>query len=129
MSKFAKTPEPPYYAVIFTTVKSENLEGYAEMNARMFELAQKQKGYIGIESAKAEIGLSVTYWETLEDIANWRNHAEHKLAQEKGYSTWYQAFATRICRVERDNFYEKPLWALRMETGIARNRKTFSARN
>jgi heme-degrading monooxygenase HmoA len=107
MSKFAQTPEPPYYAVIFTTVKSENTEGYAEMNARMFELAQQQKGYLGIESARGEIGLSVTYWETLEDIARWRNHAEHKLAQAEGYATWYQAFATRVCRVERDNFYEK----------------------
>jgi len=107
MSKFAKTPKPPYYAVIFTTVKSENQEGYAEMNARMFELAQQQKGYLGIESAKGEIGLSVTYWETLEDIANWKNHAEHLPAQAQGYATWYQAFATRVCRVERDNFYEK----------------------
>ena len=107
MSKFAQTPNPPYYAVIFTTVKSDNQEGYAEMNARMFELAQQQKGYLGIESAKSEIGLSVTYWETMEDIVNWRNHAEHKLAQTEGYATWYQAFATRVCRVERDNFHEK----------------------
>ena|SRR4028118_922665 len=107
MSELARTPEPPYYAVIFTIVKSENLDGYAETNARMFELAQQQKGYLGIESAKGEIGLSVTYWETLEDIANWRNHAEHKIAQEKGYATGYQAFAARVCRVERDNFYEK----------------------
>ncbi len=61
MSKFAKTPEPPYYAIIFTTIKSENQVGYAEMNARMFELAQQQKGYLGIESARGEFGLSVTY--------------------------------------------------------------------
>jgi hypothetical protein len=61
MSKFAQAPEPPYYAAIFTIVKSENLDGYAQMNARMFELAQQQKGYLGIESAKGEIGLSVTY--------------------------------------------------------------------
>ena len=107
MSKFAETPEPPYYAVIFTTVKSENQAGYAEMNARMFELAQKQKGYLGIESARSEIGLSVTYWETLEDIANWKNHVEHKLAQEKGFAIWYQAFATRVCKVERDYFFER----------------------
>ncbi len=103
----AKTPNPPYYAVIFTTVKSEDQEGYAEMNARMFELAQAQKGYLGIESAKGEIGLSVTYWETLGDIARWKRHAEHQIAQAKGYETWYQAFATRVCKVERDNFYEK----------------------
>ena len=103
MSKFAKTPEPPYYAVIFTTVKSENQTGYAEMNARMYELAQQQKGYLGIESAKGEIGISVTFWETLEDIKNWKQHAEHRLAQAKGYEMWYQSFKTRVCRVERDH--------------------------
>ena len=107
MSTLAHTPAPPYYAVIFTTVKSENQEGYAGMNARMFELAKQQKGYLGIESAKGEIGISVTYWETLEDIARWKNHAEHQAAQRKGYETWYQAFATRVCLVERDNIFER----------------------
>ncbi len=107
MSKFAKTPKPPYYAVIFTTVKSEDQEGYAEMNAQMFALAQAQKGYLGIESAKGEIGISVTYWETQEDIAAWKNHAEHQIAQAKGYEKWYQAFATRVCLVERDNIFER----------------------
>ena len=109
MSKFAKTPKPPYYAVIFTTVKSEDQEGYMEMNARMFALAQEQKGYLGIESAKGEIGISVTYWETLEDIARWKDHAEHRLAQAKGYDKWYKAFATRVCRVERDNIFEREI--------------------
>ena len=107
MSKFAKTPKPPYYAVIFTTVKSENHEGYQEMNKRMFALAQQQKGYLGIESAKGEIGISITYWETLEDITRWKNHAEHQAAQRMGYEKWYQAFATRVCLVERDNFFER----------------------
>ena len=106
MSKFAKTPKPPYYAVIFTTVKSDDQEGYAEMNARMFALAKEQQGYLGIESAKGEIGISVTYWESLEDIARWKNHAAHRLAQAKGYETWYKAFATRVCLVERDNIFE-----------------------
>jgi len=104
---FAKTPEPPYYAVIFTTVKSDDLDGYAEMNTRMFELAQEQPGYLGIESAKGEIGISVTYWASLEDIARWKQHGEHLAAQRLGYEKWYRAFATRVCRVERDNFFER----------------------
>jgi len=101
----AKTPDPPYYAVIFTTIKSDDLTGYDEMNARMFELAQKQKGFLGIESAHGEISISVTYWESLEDIANWKHHGEHKLAQAKGFQMWYKEFATRIAKVERDNFF------------------------
>jgi heme-degrading monooxygenase HmoA len=109
MFEIAKTPVPPYYAVIFTTIKTDDLEGYQEMNDRMFELAQQQKGYLGIESGRGEqLGVSVTYWETLEDIAAWKDNAEHKLAQERGYAQWYKAFATRVARVERDHFFERP---------------------
>lgn len=81
MSEFVRTSKPPYYAVILATVKSDDQTGYAEMNARMFEFAQQQKGRLGIESARGEIGLSVTRWETLKDIHAWRNHAEHLAAQ------------------------------------------------
>lgn len=103
----ARTPEPPYYAVIFATIKSDDLSGYDEMNARMFELAQVQPGYLGIESGRGELGVSITYWKTLEDIAAWKAHAEHRLAQEKGYSQWYRSFATRVALVERDNFFTR----------------------
>jgi heme-degrading monooxygenase HmoA len=107
MGCFAKTPQPPYYAVIFTTVKNSELDGYAEMNDRMLELAKAEKGYLGIESAYSEMGVAVTYWESLEDIARWKNHAEHKVAQAKGYELWYKAFATRVAKVEVDNFFER----------------------
>ena len=103
----ARTPEPPYYAVIFTTLKADDMTGYDEMNARMLALAQQQPGYLGIESGRGEIGVSVTYWRSLEDIAAWKANAEHRLAQEKGYKLWYRAFATRVALVERDNFFER----------------------
>ena len=107
MNNIAKTPTPPYYAVIFTTIQSDERDGYAEMNARMLELAKKEKGFLGIESAHDEIGLSVTYWASLEDIARWKNHAEHKIAQANGFEMWYQAFATRVAKVEVDSFFER----------------------
>ena len=107
MSNIAKTPTPPYYAVIFTTIQSNEREGYTDMNARMLELAQKEKGFLGIESTHGDIGLSITYWASLEDIARWKNHAEHKIAQAKGFEMWYQAFATRVAKVEVDSFFER----------------------
>ena len=107
MNEFAKTPSPPYYAVIFTTIQSDDHDGYTETNDRMLELAKTEKGFLGIESAHGEIGLSVTYWASLEDIARWKNHAEHKIAQAKGFEKWYKAFATRVARVEVDSFFEK----------------------
>ncbi|CAN5637185.1 antibiotic biosynthesis monooxygenase [soil metagenome] len=108
MSKIVKTPKPPYYTVIFTSIRTEGDNGYDEMANQMAELSAEQTGFLGMEHARSE-GLSVTicYWENLEAIDKWRENAEHKLAQAKGYEMWYQAFATRVCKVERDNIFEQ----------------------
>ncbi len=103
----ANTPIPPYYAVIFTSVKMENEEGYDEMAERMVELAQQQSGFLGVESARNEIGITVSYWTDLVSIKNWKEHAEHTIAREKGRADWYKAFKTRIAKVERDYGFEK----------------------
>jgi len=103
----AKTPTPPYYAVIFTSVKMENDEGYDEMAERMVELAQQQPGFLGVESTRNEIGITVSYWTDLGSIKNWREHAEHTIAREKGRADWYKAFKTRIAKVEHDYGFEK----------------------
>ena len=73
----------------------------------MVELAQQQDGFLGIEFAREEIGITVSYWRDLEAIKNWREHAEHTMAREKGRKDWYKAFKTRISKVERDYGFEK----------------------
>ena len=98
----ARTPEPPYYAAIFTTIRSEGDHGYGEMAARMMELAAEQPGFLGVESTRGEIGITVSYWQSEEAISNWKRNAEHLLAQELGRSRWYADFKVRISRVERD---------------------------
>lgn len=103
----ANTPTPPYYAVIFTSVKMESDEGYDEMAERMVELAQQQPGFLGVESARNEVGITVSYWTDLVSIKNWREHAEYTIAREKGRADWYKAFKTRIAKVERDYGFEK----------------------
>lgn len=103
----ANTPTPPYYAVIFTSVKMESNEGYNEMAERMMELAQQQPGFLGVESARNEVGITVSYWTDLVSIKNWREHAEHTIAREKGRADWYKAFKTRIAKVERDYGFER----------------------
>lgn len=103
----AKTPTPPYYAVIFTSVKMANNEGYDEMAERMVELAQQQPGFLGVESARNEIGITVSYWTDLTSIKKWKEHAEHTIAREKGRADWYKAFKARIAKVERDYGFEK----------------------
>lgn len=103
----AKTPSPPYYAVIFTTIRTEIDDGYGEMADLMHDLASQQDGYLGMESARNELGITVSYWRDLESIKQWKNHADHLIAQQKGKSTWYQHYKTRICLVERDYEFEK----------------------
>lgn len=100
---FAGTPEPPYFAVIFTSQRTEVDHGYDAMADRMVELATKQPGFLGVESARDAqgFGITVSYWSSLEAIAAWRIHAEHRVAQETGRKQWYAHFTTRVARVER----------------------------
>ncbi len=103
----AKTPLPPYYAVIFTSIKTVNHDGYEKMAIRMAELAQQQPGYLGMESAREETGITISYWESLEAIRHWKNNSEHLIVQETGKAQWYEAYKTRICLVERDYGFKK----------------------
>ena len=98
----ANTPRPPYYAVIFTSLRTEVDNGYADTAKRMAELAEQQPGFLGVESAKDDIGITVSYWESLESIKNWKNHAEHLIAQQLGRDVFYSHYKTRIAKVERD---------------------------
>jgi len=92
----------PYYAVIFTNRQTESLEGYDEMAEVMELLAKKQPGYLSFESARNELGIAISYWETLEDIKNWKANLDHLEAQVAGKSNWYQWYKVRICKVERE---------------------------
>lgn len=98
----AKTPQPPYYAVVFTSVKNKNDEGYVDMAIKMEELAKQQSGFLGVESAREEVGITVSYWESLEAIQQWKANVDHIEAQQKGRSTWYKDYKVRIAKVERD---------------------------
>ncbi len=102
MSDIANTPEPPYYAVIFTNLQSDDLDGYAETAARMLELAAGQPGYLGVESAREGLGITVSYWRDLDSIKRWKTQAEHREAQREGIDRWYASYRTRIARVERE---------------------------
>lgn len=99
----AKTPKTPYYAVIFTTVRSEIDEGYVEMAERMLDLARSQKGFLGEESVRNELGITISYWESLDDIRLWRENSEHKIAQRLGKERWYESYKLRVAKVERDS--------------------------
>lgn len=97
----ATTPQPPYYAVIFTSVRTAGDNGYAETAEQMLELAAQQPGFLGFEAARQEIGISVSYWSTLEAIKAWKENMLHRQAQSRA-KDWYKVFRVRVCRVERE---------------------------
>ena len=103
----AATPAIPYYAVIFTSLRTESDNGYGGMAETMLKLASEQPGFLGIESAREELGITVSYWESAEAIANWKRNADHLVAQQRGRADWYAHYKVRICRVERDYEFEK----------------------
>jgi heme-degrading monooxygenase HmoA len=102
-SAFATTPEPPYFAVIFTSQRTPEDRGYDVMAARMVELATAQPGFLGVESVRdaGGLGITVSYWRTRDNIRAWREHAEHRVAQETGKRVWYADYRLRICEVLR----------------------------
>jgi heme-degrading monooxygenase HmoA len=100
----ATTPPPPYYAVIFTSVRTAGDHGYAQTADEMVRMGSQQPGFLGIESARGEdgLGITVSYWESLEAIRGWKRVADHVMAQRLGRERWYAAYTTRVARVEYD---------------------------
>lgn len=91
-----------YYAVIFTSKQSKNTKGYDDMSLQMESLAKSQEGFLGIESARNSVGITVSYWESLDAIKNWKQQTDHMVAQQKGRQDWYSWYKVRICKVERE---------------------------
>ncbi len=104
----ATTPPAPYYAVIFTSVRTDVDQGYGDMADRMVALAAQQPGFLGVESAREGVGITVSYWNSLEAIRAWKANAEHLVAQQTGRSDWYRQYKTRIAKVERDYGFDNP---------------------
>jgi heme-degrading monooxygenase HmoA len=98
----AKTPPAPYYAVIFSSLRAEGDNGYGAVAQHMEKLAQQQPGYLGHESARDCLGITVYYWADLDSIKKWKANEEHFIAQQGGRKTWYSAYKVRVCKVERD---------------------------
>lgn len=99
----AQTPKPPYYPVIFTSIRTDKGEkDYTETVELMLNLAKQQFGFLGEESTRNKIGITISYWEDLESIKRWKQQVDHKLAQQKGKTDWYKQYKTRICKVEHD---------------------------
>lgn len=101
--------QTPYYAVIFTSTRTELDENYVEMAIKMETLAKQQPGFLGVESARNEIGITVSYWESLEAIANWKQNLDHLDAQFLGRQKWYENYIVRIAKVEKEYSFERQL--------------------
>jgi len=102
-SSFAETPEPPYYAVIFSSQRTEGDHGYGAMAERMAQLASEQPGFLGMESVRGAdgFGMTVAYFTDEAAIRAWRQHAEHRAAQDRGKTDWYERYQLRVAKVER----------------------------
>ena len=97
---------PPYYAVIFTSVRTPGDNDYSKMAVQMEELASLQSGYLGHDSARESVGITVSYWEDLESIRKWKMQLDHLEAQEAGRNQWYKSYTVRISKVEREYSFE-----------------------
>ena len=105
----ANTPQPPYIAAIFTSIRTDVEEGYEQMNELTFKELENIEGYLGYEAFRDEngFGVNVSYWKDMEALKNWRDNTLHQKAQELGKEKWYTNYKLRICTVERDYEFEK----------------------
>ena len=106
---FVNTPKPPYYAVIFSSLKELNDLGYEEVAKEMVELVSNQNGFLGAESLRDSngFGITISYWKDLESIKKWKNNLEHIKARQKGKELWYKRYKIRVAIVERDYEFER----------------------
>lgn len=102
MSGIAATPEPPYVAVVFTSLRTEGDNGYSLMSMRMDELATQQPGYLGHETARDDVGITVSYWVDEDAARAWKQVAEHVVAQQRGRDVWYSDYRVRVASVLRE---------------------------
>lgn len=102
-----QTTKPPYYAVIFTSERTDGDKGYAQTADEMVNLASQQSGFLGVESVRDQEGwgITVSYWKSLDAIKTWKENIRHQIAQEKGKKEWYKSFTIRVCKVERETFF------------------------
>ena len=108
MGKTASTPAPPYYAVIFTSVRTPEDNGYARTAARLLDLAREQPGFLGVEAARGDdLGLTVSYWDSLDSASAWKQNLDHLQAQAKGREKWYGEYSLRVARVEKEIRFQK----------------------
>ena len=107
MNQIANTPEPPYYAVVFTSVRTATDEGYADTAEKMMPLASNQPGFLGVESVRQDggLGITVSYWKDTDSISKWKNHAAHQHAQQLGRHKWYSGYRIRVAKVDREYGY------------------------
>jgi heme-degrading monooxygenase HmoA len=101
--RFANTPKPPYYAVIFTNQANDDTRGYGAMAQKMVDLAAEQPGSLGVESTrdKTGLGITVSYWKDEAALLAWKANVEHLAAQKMGMERWYAHYELRVAKVER----------------------------
>jgi heme-degrading monooxygenase HmoA len=116
----AATPDPPYVAVIFTSQRTDIDGGYAAMAEEMERLGREQPGYLGIESVRGVdgVGITVSYWATVEHAHGWKRVAEHLQAQHLGRAEWYRRYRVRIAVVERDYGFDRERSATAGRAGV-----------
>jgi heme-degrading monooxygenase HmoA len=80
-----------------------NMAAVAAIGERMHAIATAMPGFVSYKDYTAEDGENVTVVEfdsEAEQLA-WRNHAEHRDAQERGRREFFSEYQIQVCRVER----------------------------
>ncbi|MFE9603842.1 antibiotic biosynthesis monooxygenase family protein [Streptomyces hokutonensis] len=102
--------EPPYYAAVFTTVRTQDQSDYSETSAHLEELVKNVPGYLGMDHAQTPggLGITVSYFRDADALKEWRTDVEHRVAQNRGRAEWYQTYTLHVAKVERSRGFVRP---------------------
>jgi len=101
--------EPPYYAAVFTTVRTEDQSGYTETSSYLEDLVKDMPGYLGMDHAQTPggLGITVSYFRDADALTQWRTDVEHRAAQRRGRAQWYQDYTLHVAKVERSSGFTR----------------------
>jgi heme-degrading monooxygenase HmoA len=82
-----------------------DLQQLGRLGERMLELAASMPGYRSYKDFTAQDGenVSVVEFESLETLARWRDHPEHKAVQDRGRREFFESYVVQVCTLVRES--------------------------
>ena len=83
---------------------------YGPLAERMYRIASSLPGFVSSRDFVADDGerVAIIEFESEAAHAGWRDHPEHRRAQQRGRAEFYATYRIQVCRVDREASFPRP---------------------